>query len=396
MPNCLGVDDLSRLEPPACVSGAIMSRAERIITSLLAQAGITVNGPNPFDIRVHDPDLYSRVLRDKSLGLGEAYMEGWWDCECLDELFRRLCLAELDVWAQKSLPLLIDLFFERLFNRQSRGRSKGVARRHYDLGNDMFLSWLDPNNQYSCAYFSGTGDLETAQRHKLDLIRRKLDIRPGDAVLDIGCGWGGLSAYLAEHCGCTVTGVNISHEQAAHAKACATARGLAVEIVERDYRDMRGHFDKIVSVGMFEHVGQKNHRDFMQAVNRCLRDGGTFLLHTIAANVSAVGCDPWIRKYIFPGGALPSLAQIARAAEGLFVVEDAHNLAPHYDKTLMAWHERFQAAWPGLRQRFPESFRRMWDYYLLSCAGAFRARALQLWQLVMTKPGTPQPPCRAG
>ncbi|KUG29848.1 cyclopropane-fatty-acyl-phospholipid synthase [hydrocarbon metagenome] len=371
-----------------------MSRAERIVTSLLSKAGITVNGPHSFDIRVHNPELYSRILRDRSLGLGEAYMEGWWDCACLDGLFRRLCAAELDAWAQKSLPLAFDLFLERLFNRQSRDKSKAVARRHYDLGNDMFLSWLDPDNQYSCAYFTGTDDLETAQRQKLDLIRRKLGIRPGETVLDIGCGWGGLAAYLAEHCGCTVTGVNISHEQAAHAARCARQRGLAVEIVERDYRDLTGQFDKVVSVGMFEHVGQKNHRTFMRAVSRRLRDGGTFLLHTIASNVSAVGCDPFIRKYIFPGGSLPSLAQIARAAEGFFVVEDAHNLAPHYDKTLMAWNERFQAAWPGLRQRFPEGFRRMWEYYLLSCAGAFRARALQLWQLVMTKPGTPQPPCR--
>ena len=371
-----------------------MSRAERIVTSLLTKAGITVNGPHSFDIRVHNPELYSRVLRDRSLGLGEAYMEGWWDCACLDGLFCRLCATELDAWTKQSLPLVFDLFLERLFNRQSRDKSKTVARRHYDLGNDMFLSWLDPDNQYSCAYFAETGDLETAQRQKLDLIRRKLGIRPGETVLDIGCGWGGLAAYLAEHCGCRVTGVNISHEQAAHAARYARERGLAVEIVERDYRDLTGQFDKVVSVGMFEHVGQKNHRTFMRAVSRRLRDGGAFLLHTIASNVSAVGCDPWIRRYIFPGGSLPSLAQIARAAEGLFVVEDAHNLGPHYDKTLMAWHERFQAAWPGLQQRFPESFRRMWEYYLLSCAGAFRARALQLWQLVMTKPGTPQPPCR--
>lgn len=373
-----------------------MSRAERIVATLLAHAGIAINGPEPWDIRVHDPGLFPRVLRDKSLGLGEAYMEKWWDCDCLDEFFRRVCVAELDAWARKSLPLVLDTFLERLLNRQTRRKSKTVAKRHYDLGNEMFLSWLDPHNQYSCAYFAGTDDLETAQRQKLDLIRRKLDVRPGQAVLDIGCGWGGLSRYLAEHCGCTVTGVNISHEQVAYAKKCAAARGLSVEIVERDYRDLDGRFDKVVSVGMFEHVGQKNHRDFMRAVSRAMRDGGTFLLHTIAANVSSTGCDPWIRKYIFPGGSLPSLAQISRAAEGLFVIEDAHNLGPHYDKTLMAWRERFKAAWPGMRDRFPESFRRMWEYYLLSCAGAFRARAVQLWQLVMTKPGTPQPPCRVG
>lgn len=373
-----------------------MSRAERIITSLLARAGITVDGPDPWDIHVHDRGLYPRILRDRSLGLGEAYMDGWWDCARLDELFRRLCAAELDAWARRSLTFLFGLFMEWLVNPQSRRRSKDVARAHYDLGNDMFLSWLDTHNQYSCAYFAGTDDLETAQEKKLALIRRKLDIRPGDAVLDIGCGFGGLVAYLAERCGCTATGVNIAPEQAAHARRQAAARGLAVTIVEGDYRSMKGSFDKVVSVGMFEHVGRKNHREFLRVVNRCLRRGGVFLLHTIAANVSAGGCDPWVRRYIFPGGELPSLAQIARAAEGLFVIEDAHNLGPHYDRTLMAWNARFQAAWPGFGDRFPERFRRMWEYYLLSCAGAFRARAMQVWQLVMTHPGTPQPPCRAG
>jgi cyclopropane-fatty-acyl-phospholipid synthase len=380
---------------PSGAAEAYMDRAERIVTTLLEQAGVAVDGTRPWDIRIHNPEVYSRVLRQRNLGLGEAYMEGWWDCERLDELFFRLCAVELDVWSQKKLSVLWSALLDRLLNRQSRRASRTVARRHYDLGNDMFLAWLCPHNQYSCAYFSASDDLEAAQRRKLDLIARKLDVRPGHSVLDIGCGWGGLSAYLAEHHGCTVTGVNISREQVAYARSQAAARGLPVEIVEADYRDLTGAFDRIVSVGMFEHVGQKNHRTFLRVVSRCLRRGGAFLLHAIAANVSGTGCDPWIRRYVFPGGELPSLAHIARAAEGLFVIEDAHNLGPHYDRTLMAWNERFQAAWPGLRERFPERFRRMWEYYLLSCAGAFRARTLQVWQLVMTHPGTPQPPCRA-
>lgn len=372
-----------------------MNRAERIVTALLARAGVDVNGARPWDIRVHEPVFYSRVLADRSLGLGESYMDGWWDCQRLDEFFRRVCAAGLDTSACRNLALALDLLLERLLNRQSRRRAMAVAERHYNLGNDMFLSWLDPRNQYSCAYFAPDDDLETAQARKLDLIFRKLDIKPGDAVLDIGCGWGGLSAYLAERSGCAVTGVNIAREQIDHARRLAAEKGLPIEIIEQDYRDLEGRFDKIVSVGMFEHVGQKNHRAFMRAVSRCLRAPGVFLLHTIASNVSTRGCDAWIRKYIFPGGSLPSLAQIARAAEGLFVIEDAHNLGPHYDRTLMAWRERFQAAWPGLSERPPEQFRRMWDYYLLSSAGAFRARAMQVWQLVMTLPGTPQPPCRA-
>lgn len=372
-----------------------MRRTERIVKGLLARAGAGINGHLPWDIHVRDERFFGRVLRDRSLGLGESYMEGWWDCERLDQLFTRFCAAGLDATEERRpLRKMLDAAMERLCNRQSRRVAGDVARGHYDLGNGMFLSWLDRHNQYSCGYFEGTDDLDRAQELKLDLICRKLGLSPGDEVLDVGCGWGGFCAFAAQRYGCRVTGANISREQAAHARDECSWRGLPVDIVRADYRDLSGSFDKIVSVGMFEHVGARNHRTFMRAMAGLLREGGTFLLHTIGTNVTSPGCDPWIRKYIFPNGDVPSLAQIARAAEGLFVVEDVHNLGPHYDKTLMAWHERFQAAWPRLMRDHPESFRRMWEYYLLSSAGAFRARALQLWQIVMTPRGAPQPACR--
>jgi len=210
--------------------------------------------------------------------------------------------------------------------------------------------------------------------------------------MDIGFGWGGLAKYMAENYNCTVTGINISQEQISFAKEYC--KDLPIRILHCDYRDMRDSFDKIVSVGMFEHVGRKNYTAFMRVAHRCLRDDGIFLLHTIGNNEGQIDSDPWITKYIFPNGMLPGLAQITKAIEGLFVLEDLHNLGPHYDKTLMAWNRNFQEAWSTLKGSYDERFKRMWEYYLLSCAGAFRARSIQLWQLVLTKYGTPQPSCR--
>ena len=279
-----------------------------------------------------------------------------------------------------------------LFNQQSRRRSHSVAEKHYNLGNDLFLSFLDPYNQYSCAWFNGTDDLAEAQIKKLDLICRKIGLRREDQVLDIGCGWGGLSRYIAERHGCNVTAVNISQEQIRYAAESCT--GLPVRIFNCDYRDLEGTFDKIVSVGMFEHVGGKNYRTFMQVVHRILKENGVFLLQTIGGNMSRINTDAWVTKYIFPNGMLPSVSQIGRAIEGLLVMEDWHNLGPHYDKTLMAWHENFQLAWPRLKDRYGERFRRMWEYYLLSFAGSFRARHIQLWQIVFTRGVAEQPPCR--
>ena len=369
-----------------------MQKHKKIIEQLFLEAGITINGTDPWDIQVRDERLYARVLKDGSLGLGESYMEGWWDCVRIDELICRLLKGNMEEKIRGNLRTILYYLSAWIFNRQSTARAEIVTRRHYDLGNDLFFSFLDPCNQYSCAYYQGTDDLTEAQQKKLDLICRKIDLQPKDQVLDIGCGWGGYARYAAEHYGCKVTGVNLSDEQIRYAREYC--KNLPVEILREDYRQIEGRFDKIVSVGMFEHVGKKNYRTFMKVVHRSLKEGGIFLLHTIGKNVSMVNCDPWINRYIFPNGMLPSIAQISKAAEKLFVIEDIHNLGPHYEKTLLAWNDRFQKAWTSLADRYDRIFKKMWEYYLLSCAGTFRARHIQVWQIVMTKTSEIQPLCR--
>jgi cyclopropane-fatty-acyl-phospholipid synthase len=368
---------------------------DQLIRRLADSAGITLNGPDPWDIQVNDDRWYARVYRDKNLGFGESYMDGWWDCERLDEMIYRVLRGSIDTELSVNLRDVIRFLPGVLFNLQSESRAQVIAEHHYDMGNDLFHSFLDPYNQYSCGYFEGTENLNLAQQNKLALIAEKLDLTDIDRVLDIGCGWGGLARYAAERHGCAVTAVNISQEQLRYAREfCA---GLPVTFLDCDYRAINGRFDKIVSVGMFEHVGRKNYRTFFEVAHRCLEKDGIFMLHTIGSNQSQKGSsDPWITKYIFPNGSLPSIAQIAKAAEGLFVIEDLHNLGSHYDKTLMAWNDNFQNAWPGLDKRYDERFKRMWEYFLLSCAGAFRARNIQVWQVVMTKAktATPQPRCR--
>lgn len=369
-----------------------MLEPKEMVGSLFSRAGIAINGPNPWDIHINDERFYMRLLRDNSLGLGEAYMDGLWRCRQIGEFTCRILKVELDKEIKGSIKFLLPYCRALLFNPQSRYCARRVAEQHYDLGNDLFMSFLDSYNQYSCAYFNNTDDLAQAQLNKLDLICKKLNLQPQDHVLDIGCGWGGFAKYAAERYNCSVTGITISSEQAHY--AMEFCKNLPVRIMECDYRDLHEKFDKIVSVGMFEHVGQKNYRAFMQVVDRCLKDDGVFLLHTIGGNKSAIMCESWINKYIFPNGMLPSIAQIGTAAEDFFVMEDWHNLGSHYDKTLTAWHDNFQKAWGNLQKKYNERFKRMWEYYLLSCAGAFRARQIQLWQIVFTKCGTKQPDCR--
>jgi len=355
----------------------------RIANELLSRAGITINGAAPYDLQVKNPHFFKRVLQEGSLGLGESYMDGWWECDQLDSFFTKILRAGLDTQLPHHLKDTLRVATTRLINLQSKKRAWIVGKEHYDLGNDLFTRMLDPYMQYSCAYWKEADNLVDAQQAKLALICEKLQLKPGMRVLDIGCGWGGLASWMAKNYRVSVTGVTISAEQQKLAQdRCA---GLDVNILLQDYRDLQDQFDRIVSVGMFEHVGPKNYKTYFEVVDRNLKPDGLFLLHTIGAKKTDTSVDPWIDKYIFPNGCLPSVRQIATASESHFVMEDWHNFGPDYDKTLMAWYQRFQDLWPEIANNYSERFKRMFDYYLTACAGAFRARDIQLWQIVFSR-----------
>ena len=356
-----------------------------ILRDLTAEAGVSINGDAPWDIQVFDDDVYRLVLTKGSLGFGEAYMDGMWECDRLDQLFQRLLSSQaeekIDNWSR--LRLLGEILRHSLFNLQSSQRAFQVGEQHYDIGNDVFEAMLDPSMSYSCGYWHNATGLADAQQKKLDMICRKLELQPGERLLEIGCGWGGLAHFAAQHYGVEVVGITVSKEQQKLArKRCA---GLPVAIELMDYRDLAEKFDKVVSVGMFEHVGPKNYATYFDTVHRALKDDGLFLLHTIGNSVTSPKTDAWIDKYIFPNGKLPSAKEIASVLERRFLIEDWHNFGPDYDRTLMAWWDNFEQAWPGLQEKYGERFYRMWKYYLMSCAGFFRSRQGQLWQLVLSK-----------
>lgn len=368
------------------------SRSESVIRELLASAGIEIDGSRPWDLQVTDSRFYDRVLREVELGFGEAYMDGWWECEAIDQLVERIFLADLPSKLKGNWKLALHALQSRLFNLQSRRRAFEVGEQHYDLGNDLYEAMLDKRLNYTCGYWQDADNLDDAQEAKLELVCGKIGLEPGMRVLELGCGWGSFAKYAAEVHGAEVTGVTVSKEQVKLGmKRC---KGLPVELRLQDYRDVAGTYDRVISIGVMEHVGYKNYRTYMEVTDRTLKEGGIAFFHTIGANRSTTGANGWTTKYIFPNGMLPSMAQLTTAMEGLFIVEDWHNIGPHYDPTLMAWHANFEAAWPELKNDYDERFYRMWRYYLLSSAGGFRARAQQLWQVVMTRPGTPQPDCR--
>jgi cyclopropane-fatty-acyl-phospholipid synthase len=366
--------------------------AQATIQALLAQAGVTINGDHAGDIRVHNNDLYSRLLSGGALALGESYMDGWWDCASLDQFICKILGANLDQKVKGNYRLALHVLKAKLFNLQKPKRAYQVGEEHYDIGNDLYGAMLDKRMLYTCGYWAAVDNLDAAQEAKLDLVCRKINLEPEMTVLDLGCGYGSFAKYAAERYGARVTGVNVSKEQVKlGAELC---RGLPVELRLEDYRQVTGKYDRVISIGILEHVGYKNYRTYMQKVDQCLKDDGIAFIHTIGKNVSSFTSNPWTTRYIFPNGMLPSIAQIARAMEGLFVMEDWHNFGQHYDKTLMAWHANFEAAWPELKAKYGERFYRMFRFYLLSSAGAFRARNNQLWQIVMTKPGRDCPDCR--
>lgn len=364
-----------------------MASAQRFVEGLLKKADVAIGGTRPQDIVVHDERLYNRVIRYGTLGLGEAYMEKWWDANALDETIYKLVIAGGEGYVTKTFFSFLRSLRSRIFNIQNKIGARKVALQHYDLDNDLYMSFLDPYNQYTCGYFKGTNDLHLAQEQKLDLICKKLQLKESDRVLDIGCGWGGFAKWATERYGCRVTGISISDEQIKFAREFTS--GLPVEIIKSDYRDITGTYDKVLSIGMFEHVGYKNYRTYFEIVDSVLNTNGLSLLHTIGSRISVTINDPWFERYIFPNSMLPSIAQIGKAIEGLFLVEDLHNFGSDYDKTLMAWFKNFDAVWPKLSAKYDERFYRMWKYYLLSCAGAFRARDIELWQIILSKNGVP-------
>ena len=366
------------------------------INKLLEPFGIKINGANPWDPKILNTNFYNRIKAQGSLGLGESYMDGWWECKNLDQFFYKLMLAKIPERVGLSLPLILDVILAMVLNLQAKDRAFEVGEKHYDLSNELFSKMLGKTMAYSCGYWAKAKSLDPAQIAKFDLICRKLGLKrkPFDSaqgkmlrILDIGCGWGSFAKYAAENYKVSVVGITVSKEQAELGKKLC--KGLPVEIRVQDYRDLNEKFDHIVSVGMFEHVGRKNYREYFTVIKKCLKPDGLFLLHTIGRLISGNDSEPWTNKYIFPNGELPSFKWIAENAEKIFIIEDMHNFGADYDKTLMAWHKNFISAWPKLKDKFDERFFRMWNYYLLSCAGAFRAREIQLWQVVLSPNGVP-------
>ncbi|PJA47540.1 cyclopropane-fatty-acyl-phospholipid synthase [Candidatus Uhrbacteria bacterium CG_4_9_14_3_um_filter_36_7] len=363
-----------------------MIKERRFIEQLLSMAGLTLNGPNSFDPQIYDERFYRRVLKNGSLGLGESYMDKWWGVKKLDECIYKILKAELEKKFYGNLKIMLLFTLNYIRNPGRTSKAFEVGEKHYDIGNDLYEKMLDKRLTYTCGYWKEARNLDEAQEAKLDLVCKKIGLKPGMRVLDIGSGWGSFIGYAAQNYGIKAIGLTVSKEQKAYADE--RYKNLSVETRLQDYREL-GHeqFDRIVSLGMFEHVGEKNYRTFMQVVHQLLEDDGLFLLHTIGGNRSVKGTDPWIHRYIFPNGMIPSIAQIGRSIENLFVMEDWHNFALDYDKTLMAWYMNFINNYNQLKSKYNDRFFRMWEYYLLSCAATFRARKNQLWQIILSKKG---------
>lgn len=359
-----------------------MKNAQEFVNNLLTIAGININGSNPCDIKVLDPKFYQAVIKQGSLGVGEAYMNGWWDSAALDQTVAKVLEAKLETRI-KSSDLLFLYFKSKFFNMQSKVHALRVAQQHYDLSNAFYAKMLDPWMQYTSANYSKADNLNQAQENKLDQICKKLQLKPGDHVLELGCGFGGFAKFAAERYGCRVTGYNISKEQVSWARNWT--QGLPVEIRQQDYRTATGTYDKALAIGLLEHVGYKNYRTLMQTAYNCLKPNGLFILNNVGGNYSNVTTDPWLEKYIFPGSVMPSPAQFGKAIENLFVLENWENNGLDYDRTCMDWFENFNRNWSEFKDKYDEKFYRMWKYYLLLCAGSFRARKNQNWEVLISK-----------
>jgi cyclopropane-fatty-acyl-phospholipid synthase len=372
--------------------------AERAITSIRQRWGgpplqVTMNGrayqigdgePRTV-VTLNRPAILLRLLANPSLVFGEAYMSG--------ELEVDGSLMDLLEGAHRSFPNTSSGLLGRALESATprawdRRRAIADAQHHYDLGNDFYQLWLDETLTYSCACFLRESDaLATAQRQKLEMLCRKARLEPGQHLLDIGCGWGSLLWHAVRHHGVQATGVTPSNEQAYYIEQQAKQDGLGdrIQVIRGDWRDVTGTFDRIISVGMFEHVGRPNYRPFLQCWHELLAHGGLSVLHTIG-QMTPRPPDPWIRRYIFPGGYLPALEQIvSAAAEAGLWIADIENLRRHYARTLACWSANFQTVRDEVVAMHGERFARMWWLYLQSAEAAFRWGNLHLWQVVIGK-----------
>jgi len=324
---------------------------EKLCRELFKEAGIEINGNKPWDIQVKNPKFYNRVITKGSLGLGESYMDGWWDSEALDEFIAKIVGANLRKKAlnmKTILSITPRILWVLLTDFGNYNNSKNIGHHHYDVGDDVYNAMLDKRLVYTCGYWKDVKNLDEAQEAKLDLVCQKLRLKPGMKVLDIGCGWGSFLKFAAEKYGIEGVGVTVSKNQVELGRKLC--KGFPVKILYKDYRDIEGKFDAIVSLGMFEHVGPKYYEVFMKKAKSLLKDDGLFLLHTIGSHRTVKITDPWLDKYIFPGGVIPSIVNISAALQKHFVLEDLHNFGYDYYLTLMEWFKNFNKNWGTLKK----------------------------------------------
>lgn len=381
-----------------------MNNAERIIKHLTKLAGINIHGKKPWDIQVHNNRFYKRALFEEALGVGESYMDGDWDAAQLDETVARINRAELQKKVKRSPKIILFYLKNKFLNVATPQRAYKVGEQHYDVGNELYERMLDSELNYTCGYWKGLGNpltawkksenLDKAQIAKMDLVCRKLKLKKGMKVLDTGCGFGNFAKYAATNYGVSVIGCTVSKEQAK--KATERCKGLPVKIYHKDYRELaiKDKFDAVASIGIMEHITHKNYQTYLTEMHDFLKEDGLMLLHTIGSPISITAVDPWTEKYIFPNSHLPSITQIAHAAENKFIIEDVQNFGIYYYPTLMSWHARFNKSWKALTKinpdKYTERFRRMWNFYLLSSAGGFKSRDMQLFQIVLSKSRKPE------
>jgi len=338
-------------------------------------------------LRFRSKEGAKQLLCDGFLGFGEAFMAGDLEVEGdLQELLRLgICLRydrpNLSFWQN------VRFLAHSLATRNTLGRTPQNIEHHYDLGDEFYQLFLDQTLTYSCAYFTSERDsLEQAQLNKYEHICRKLKLRPGEKLLDIGCGWGGMLIYAAQNYGVNGLGNTLSLNQCEYARSKIEQLGLQnqIEVVLKDYREITGKFDKFVSIGMFEHVGKKFIPVFMHKVSQLLKKGGIGLLHTIGKNTECPG-DPWIMKYIFPGGYIPKLSEIVREmGRSDFPIMDVENLRFHYGHTLDRWAGNYEKNVEEVRCMFDESFVRMWRLYLHACSAGFKYGSSRLYQILFS------------